>query len=45
MNKGTCICTKTGHKLCRLKNGKVRFKKGSCTPGRRATRKRRRRVG
>lgn len=30
MKKGTCKCVKGGRKLCRLANGKVRFKKGKC---------------
>jgi len=30
MKKGTCKCVKGGRKLCRLKNGKVVFKKGKC---------------
>lgn len=29
MKKGTCKCV-NGKKLCRLQNGKVRFRKGSC---------------
>lgn len=29
MKKGSCKCVK-GRKLCRLQNGKVRFKKGRC---------------
>jgi hypothetical protein len=29
MKKGTCKCVK-GRKLCKLQNGKVRFRKGKC---------------
>ncbi len=29
MRKGTCKCVK-GRKLCRLKNGRVKFTKGTC---------------
>jgi len=32
MRKGTCKCVK-GRKLCRLKSGKVRFRKGKCGSG------------
>ena len=38
MKKGTCKCTKGGRKLCRRKNGEVRFV-GKCS-----TRKRKRKV-
>jgi len=42
MKKGTCKCVR-GRKLCRLANGKVRFKKGGCGAKRTVRRRRRRR--
>lgn len=30
MRAGSCGCTKTGRKYCKLKNGKVKFKSGKC---------------
>jgi hypothetical protein len=30
MRAGSCGCTKTGRKFCKLKNGKVKFRKGKC---------------
>lgn len=43
MKKGSCKCIRIkgstkGRKLCRLMNGKVRYRKGQCAPGRRVAR-------
>ena len=42
MKKGTCKCVKGGRKLCRLSNGKVRFKKGGCGAKKRSRKRSRR---
>lgn len=42
MKKGTCKCVR-GRKLCRLKNGKVRFAKGKCGTTKRSRKRSRRR--
>ena len=35
MKKGTCKCTTSRVKVCRLKNGRVKFTKGKCSSRRR----------